>query len=138
MLVLLGLFVALGVCLAGAFRYGAPAALLVIAGATLAGSMAKLGLDAVIQRDVPEEVRTSAFARSETALQLAWVGGGALGLVPWAGWTAMVVGAVFITLGLVFGFAELRHEGPRPRRNRPPRRPPPRSPDPPPGPPTDR
>ncbi|CAM5563179.1 MFS transporter OS=Streptomyces cyaneofuscatus OX=66883 GN=G3I52_20265 PE=4 SV=1 [Streptomyces cyaneofuscatus] len=29
----------------------------------------------MIQRDVPEEVRTSAFARSETLLQMAWVVG---------------------------------------------------------------
>ena len=31
----------------------------------------------MIQRDVPEEVRTSAFARSETLLQMSWVVGGA-------------------------------------------------------------
>lgn len=40
----------------------------------------RLSLDAVVQRDVPEQVRTSAFARSETLLQLAWVVGGFLGI----------------------------------------------------------
>jgi len=37
--------------------------------------------DALIQRDVPELVRTSAFARSETMLQMAGVLGGAIGIV---------------------------------------------------------
>jgi hypothetical protein len=44
-------------------------------------SLGKLSLDAVIQRDVPEAVRTSVFARSETLLQLSWVMGGFLGIV---------------------------------------------------------
>jgi hypothetical protein len=43
--------------------------------------LGKLSLDAIIQRDVPEAVRTSAFARSETLLQLSWVVGGAIGIV---------------------------------------------------------
>lgn len=43
-------------------------------------SLGKLSLDAMIQRDVPERVRTSMFARSETLLQLGWVTGGLLGI----------------------------------------------------------
>ena len=39
---------------------------------------ARSALDAIIQREVPESLRASAFARSETWLQLAWVVGGAL------------------------------------------------------------
>ncbi len=52
------------------------------AGATtgFAQTLGKLALDAMIQRDVPEENTSSAFARSETRLQLAWVAGGALGI----------------------------------------------------------
>jgi len=42
--------------------------------------LGRLSLDAVIQRDVPDQVRTSTFARSETLLQLAWVVGGFLGI----------------------------------------------------------
>lgn len=42
--------------------------------------LGRLSLDAVVQRDVPDEVRTSAFARSETLLQLSWVLGGFLGI----------------------------------------------------------
>ena len=49
--------------------------------AGLSQSLAKLALDATIQRDVAERVRTSAFARSDTTLQLAWVIGGFVGIV---------------------------------------------------------
>jgi len=55
---------------------------LVVLGFTagLAQCLAKLSLDSTIQRDVPERVRTSAFARSDTTLQLAWVIGGFVGI----------------------------------------------------------
>jgi MFS family permease len=53
--------------------------LAVASSATVA--MAKLGLDATIQQRVDDDVRTSTFARSEAALQLAWVAGGAVGIV---------------------------------------------------------
>ncbi|HKY58246.1 MAG TPA: MFS transporter [Aeromicrobium sp.] len=56
----------------------AAAALGLVAG--FAQSVGKLSLDALIQRDVAEEVRTSMFARSEALLQLAWVLGGLCGI----------------------------------------------------------
>ncbi|MGI8614259.1 MAG: MFS transporter, partial [Nocardioidaceae bacterium] len=68
-----------------------------VAVALLAGttnSLAKLALDSVIQTEVAESVRSSAFARSETLLQLSWVVGGALGLIPFGGWPGFVVAAV--------------------------------------------
>ncbi len=46
----------------------------------LCQSLGKLSLDALIQRDVREGVRTSMFARSETLLQLSWVIGGLIGI----------------------------------------------------------
>ncbi|MEO6349804.1 MAG: MFS transporter [Candidatus Limnocylindrales bacterium] len=46
----------------------------------LCQSLGKLSLDALIQNDVREEVRTSMFARSETLLQLSWVIGGLIGI----------------------------------------------------------
>lgn len=46
-----------------------------------AAAISKLGLDATIQQRVDEQVRTSTFARSETTLQLAWVVGGAVGIL---------------------------------------------------------
>ncbi len=48
--------------------------------AGVAQAMGKLVLDSTIQRDVPERHRTSAFARSETLLQLGWVLGGFIGI----------------------------------------------------------
>ncbi|WP_220451199.1 MFS transporter [Nocardioides dongkuii] len=48
--------------------------------AGLAQSLGKFCLDATIQRDVPERVQASAFARSDTALQVAWVLGGFIGI----------------------------------------------------------
>ncbi len=49
--------------------------------AGLGQQLGKLSLDALIQREVPERVRTSVFARSETLLQLSWVIGGFVGVV---------------------------------------------------------
>lgn len=73
----------------------ATAAAVGLVGATVS-ALAKVSLDAVIQRDLPEESRASAFGRSETVLQLAWVFGGALGvLLPhdtyWLGFTVVAV-----------------------------------------------
>ncbi|MFF9512098.1 MFS transporter [Streptomyces sp. NPDC014724] len=74
------------------------AALSATAGFTQA--LSKLSLDAMIQRDVPEEVRTSAFARSETVLQMAWVIGGGIGIVlPLNGVLGMAVAAGILALG---------------------------------------
>ena len=73
-----------------------------VLGATagLTQALAKLSLDAMIQRDVPEEVRTSAFARSETLLQMAWVLGGAIGIaLPLNGVLGMSVAAGLLALG---------------------------------------
>jgi MFS family permease len=49
--------------------------------AGFAQQLGKLCLDALIQSEVPEHVRTSVFARSETLLQLSWVIGGGVGIV---------------------------------------------------------
>ena len=49
--------------------------------AATCSALAKVALDAVVQRDLPERSRASAFGRSETVLQLAWVTGGTLGVL---------------------------------------------------------
>ncbi|OLT13371.1 hypothetical protein BJF78_03245 [Pseudonocardia sp. CNS-139] len=85
---------ALAACIVAAVLPGiATAALVGLVGAA-SSALAKVCLDAVIQRDLPEESRASAFGRSETVLQLAWVFGGALGvLLPhftfWIGFTVI-------------------------------------------------
>ena len=60
--------------------YGLVPAVVLGLTAGVAAAMGKLSLDATIQRDVPERNRTSAFARSETLLQLSWVIGGFIGI----------------------------------------------------------
>jgi MFS family permease len=66
--------------LLGALFYGVLTLVLIGLTAGLAQSLAKLALDSTIQRDVPERMRSSAFARSDTTLQLAWVIGGFVGI----------------------------------------------------------
>lgn len=94
----LGLALGVAVLAATFFSAVMVAALSAVAGFTQA--LSKLSLDAMIQRDVPEEVRTSAFARSETLLQMAWVVGGGIGIaLPLNGVLGMSVAAGILTLG---------------------------------------
>ncbi|MFE2017381.1 MFS transporter [Streptomyces sp. NPDC059499] len=94
----LGLALGVAVLAAVFFSTLMVAALGAVAGFTQA--LSKLSLDAMIQRDVPEEVRTSAFARSETLLQMAWVVGGAIGIaLPLNGVLGMSVAAGILALG---------------------------------------
>ncbi|OPF84800.1 hypothetical protein VT50_0201105 [Streptomyces antioxidans] len=91
---------ALAVIIVSAAFYGAVTVAAVAATAGISQALGKLSLDALIQRDVPEEVRTSAFSRSETTLQMAWVVGGAIGIVlPLHGVLGMAVAAAVIALG---------------------------------------
>ncbi|MFD0021056.1 MFS transporter [Streptomyces sp. NPDC058382] len=94
----LGLALGVAVLAAAFFSTVMVAALAATAGFTQA--LSKLSLDAMIQRDVPEEVRTSAFARSETLLQMSWVAGGAIGIaLPLNGVLGMAVAAGLLALG---------------------------------------
>ncbi|QFZ23984.1 MFS transporter [Saccharothrix syringae] len=78
----------------------ATAAAVGLVGAT-ASSLAKISLDAVIQDDVPDSSRASAFGRSETILQLGWVFGGALGvLLPTEYWIGFTVLSALLAVGL--------------------------------------
>ncbi|MER6035407.1 MULTISPECIES: MFS transporter [unclassified Streptomyces] len=108
--------VALGTAVVAAVFFGALLVACLAAVAGFAQALAKLSLDALIQRDVPEQVRTSAFARSETLLQMAWVFGGAVGIVmPLNGTLGLAVAAAFVAagwLGTLRGLlASARHGG---------------------------
>lgn len=92
--------VVLGVAITAAVFFGVLLVAVLAAFAGFAQALSKLSLDALIQRDVPELVRTSAFARSETILQMAWVVGGAIGIaLPLIGTLGMAVAAGIIALG---------------------------------------
>ncbi|WP_460444042.1 MFS transporter, partial [Amycolatopsis cihanbeyliensis] len=76
------------------------AAIVGLVGAT-ASALAKISLDAVIQDDLPDASRASAFGRSETVLQLSWCGGGAIGLLlPPTYWIGFLVVSVLLAVGL--------------------------------------
>ncbi|MFG2635946.1 MFS transporter [Streptomyces sp. NPDC048362] len=113
--------VVLGAAIVAAVFFGAFLVACLAAVAGFAQALAKLALDALIQRDVPELVRTSAFARSETLLQMAWVFGGAVGIVmPLNGSVGLMVGALFVAVGWLATLkgllASARHGGRSPAR----------------------
>jgi MFS family permease len=68
------------VALLAALFYGVWALALLGLMAGLAQALAKFSLDATIQRDIPTKVQASAFGRSDTTCQLAWVVGGFVGI----------------------------------------------------------
>ncbi|MGQ0837007.1 MFS transporter [Actinokineospora sp.] len=84
-----------------AFAAGIVTAAMVGLVGAVASALAKNSLDAVIQDDLPEESRASAFGRSETVLQMGWVFGGAIGvLLPPIWWVGFLVVSVLLAVGL--------------------------------------
>nr|WP_236830549.1 MFS transporter [Blastococcus sp. KM273128] len=95
--------------------YGFGMAVLVAGVSAVANALGKVSLDAIIQREVPESLRASAFARSETVLQLAWVAGGALGIVlPPTGWIGFTVAAALLVLAVALILWSLYRSRPAP------------------------
>ncbi|MBQ1022095.1 MFS transporter [Micromonospora ureilytica] len=81
--------------------------------AAMASGIAKLAVDASIQERIPERLRASSFAHSETVLMLAFVAGGGLGLVPFDGRMGIAVAAgvgVLAAIRGVLAAARLRGE----------------------------
>jgi len=114
------LAMALTATVVAAVLYGTVTVPVVAATAGIAQALGKLSLDALIQRDVPEVVRTSAFARSETLMQMSWVVGGAVGIaLPLIGSVGMAVAGVIVTAGAFATVRPLlsaaRHGTPHPR-----------------------
>jgi MFS family permease len=72
--------------------------------AGLSSQMAKLGYNALVQREVPEDVQASVFARSEAVFQVFWVAGGFLGialpLLPNVGF-GVVAGLLILAAALI-------------------------------------
>ena len=56
--------------------FGLGTALIVAFVASVGTVLAKLALDSTVQREIPEQTRTSTFAVSETIHQVSWVAGG--------------------------------------------------------------
>jgi MFS family permease len=103
-LVLVSATVAAGITVVVAVFYSFAMAAVVAGVAAVTNALGKVALDAIIQREVPDNLRASAFARSETWLQMSWVVGGALGIaLPPTGWLGFTVAAALLVLvvGLV-------------------------------------
>ncbi|UGY95101.1 MFS transporter [Streptomyces gobiensis] len=96
------LSLALTATITAAALYGMVTVTAVAAIAGICQALGKLSLDALIQRDVPEQVRTSAFGRSETLVQMSWVFGGVIGIsLPLLATMGMTVAAAIIAVGAV-------------------------------------
>lgn len=98
----------------GFLLYGVLALALLGLVAGLGQSLAKFSLDATIQRDVPHRVQASAFARSDTTLQLAWVIGGFVGIAMPLDPARLGLGVATVVLAAWAVFVLTRH----PRRMR--------------------
>ena len=78
--VVLALVAGAAAALVAALFYGVWSLALLGMVAGLSQALAKFSLDATIQRHIPPKVQASAFGRSDTTCQLAWVLGGFVGI----------------------------------------------------------
>jgi hypothetical protein len=100
-LVLISAAVAAGITVVAAALYSFAMAAVVAGVAAVTNALGKVALDAIIQREVPDNLRASAFARSETWLQMSWVLGGAVGIaLPPTGWLGFTVAAALLVLAV--------------------------------------
>ncbi|WP_455565563.1 MFS transporter [Micromonospora purpureochromogenes] len=92
-----------GVAVLATMKFSLPMVAVLCLVAALTSGIAKLAVDASIQERIPERLRASSFAHSETALMLAFVAGGGLGLVPFEGRVGIAVAAGVGVLAAVRG-----------------------------------
>ncbi|OZV75604.1 MFS transporter [Micromonospora echinospora] len=98
-----GMVIVAGVAVFATIRFSLEMVAALCLVAALSSGIAKLAVDASIQERIPERLRASSFAHSETALMLAFVAGGGLGLVPFDGRIGIGVAAAAGTLAAVRG-----------------------------------
>lgn len=119
-LVLIASGVAVACCILAAVTPGVAISIVVALIAAVLSALGKIALDAIIQREIPQTFRSSAFSRSETVLQLAWVFGGTVGiLLPtsagtlWLGWTVAAL-LMSLAFGLIlYGRYKSQQDGPQ-------------------------
>jgi hypothetical protein len=86
-----------------AIFFGLWSVLVVALAAAISQTLVKVALDSILQREIPAERRSSAFAFSETVHQLALVGGGLIGLLlslTGSGFAGLTVAATGLALAL--------------------------------------
>jgi len=104
--------------IACAIMFGLPSVLIIALTAAISQTLVKVGLDSILQREIPEEKRSSAFAFSETVHQLALVGGGLLGLLfslSGSGFAGLTIAAAGLALSLLWLLVTRRRRLSRPR-----------------------
>jgi hypothetical protein len=105
-----------------AMFFGLWAAFAVALVAAFGQVLAKLALDSTVQQEIGEDIRSSAFAASETLHQLAWVCGGLAGValsLTNSGVAGMIVAAVGLGLALLFLLSQRRRRILAARHSRP-------------------
>jgi len=105
-----------------AMFFGLWAALAVALVAAFGQVLAKLALDSTVQQEIGEDIRSSAFAASETLHQLAWVCGGLAGValsLTNSGVAGMIVASVGLGLALLFLLSQRRRRILAARHSRP-------------------
>jgi hypothetical protein len=109
------IFIVLGLATAAstvcAILFGLWSVLAVVLAAAIAQTLVKVGLDSILQRQIPEETRSSTFAFSETLHQLALVGGGLLGLLlslTGSGFAGLTVAAAGLLIALCWLLVDRR------------------------------
>ncbi|NYT95208.1 MFS transporter [Salinispora sp. H7-4] len=98
-----GMVIIAGVAVLATLKFSLLMVALLCLVTALTSGIAKLAVDASIQERIPERLRASSFAHSETALMLAFVAGGGLGLVPFDGRLGIAVAAGVATLATARG-----------------------------------
>ena len=103
--------------LTAALFYGLLTVVLLGLTAGVCQALGKLSLDSLIQENVGDRTRSSAFARSETLLQLSWVAGGFLGIaLPLIPRVGLGVAAVVLIAISVWVVTSIRREATAPAR----------------------
>ncbi|WJK43872.1 MFS transporter [Solwaraspora sp. WMMA2056] len=105
-----GLVIVAGVGVLAIVQFSLPMVALFCFVTAVISGIAKLAVDATIQERIAERQRASAFAHSETILMLAFVAGGALGLIPMDGRIGVAAAAGFAVLAAArAAFVASRH-----------------------------
>jgi hypothetical protein len=110
------------VSIACAMFFGLWSILVVALAAAIGQTLVKVGLDSVLQREIPAERRSSMFAFSETVHQLALVAGGLIGLLlslTGSGFAGLTLAAIGLALALCWLIANRRRRILRARRAAP-------------------
>ncbi len=99
------LVLATAASIACAVFFGLASILIVTLAAAISQTLVKVAQDSILQREIPEEGRSSAFAFSETVNQLALVGGGLVGLLfslTGSGFAGLTFAAAALAVALVW------------------------------------